>query len=150
MSATWVRWALLLALLVAIGSCAPVDAQSVDGSYAGTIRCNALPRQRPLVTKVAMTVADGQAKYEREILDPNGGMGTGVFERGQGPVGPDGTVTLTTHATATAQAYSYDAEYKGRIEGGIARFAGTQHWKIRGQTGTIPRPCTLELMRNPS
>jgi hypothetical protein len=122
----------------------------LDGSYAGVIRCGALPRQRPLVTKATMTVTGGQATYEREILDPTGGMPTGLFERGQGPVGPDGAVTLSTHATAMAQAYTYDAEYRGKIEGSLARFTGTQYWKIKGQTGTIPRPCTLELMKNPS
>ena len=94
-----------------------------------------------------MTVADGMAKYEREIYHPNDGP-SGAFERGQGPVGPGGEVTLKTQATS--QGYSYDAEYRGKIEGSIARFTGTQYWKIRGETGTIRRPCTLELMRNPS
>ena len=145
-----VRRAAMIGLLGATGLCAQAGAQSADGSFAGTIRCDALPRQRPLVTSVTMTVADGQAKYEREILDPRGGMPTGVFERGQGPVGSDGAVILTTHATAMAQAYSYDAEYRGKIDGSLARLTGTQYWKIKGQTGTIPRPCTLELMRNPS
>jgi len=133
---------------VAAGLWAQAGAQSADGTFAGTIRCDALPRQKPLVTKVSMTVAEGLARYEREILDPNGGMPTGVFERGQGPVGSGGEVTLKTHADT--QGYSYDAEYRGKIEGSFARFTGTQYWKIRRETGTIQRPCTLVLMRNPS
>jgi hypothetical protein len=145
-----VRRATLIGLTAVLGLFAQAGAQSLDGSFAGTIRCDALPRQRPLVTKINMTVADGMAKYEREILDPTSGTGSGIFERGQGPVGPDGAVALKTHADATSHGYSYDAEYKGKIEGSLARFTGTQYWKIRGQTGTIPRPCTLELMKNPS
>lgn len=137
----------MIGLVTTMGLWAPASAQSLDGSFAGLIRCDALPRQGPLRTKVAMTLAEGLAKYEREIYHPDGSP-SGVFERGQGPIGPTGEVTLKTHADAAG--YSYDAEYKGRIEGSIARFAGTQYWKIRGQTGTIPRPCTLELMRNPS
>jgi hypothetical protein len=147
-SAAPVRRAAVIGLLVTIGLWTPAGAQSPDGNFAGTIRCDALPRQRPLVTKVTMTVAGSLAKYEREILDPTGGMPTGIFERGQGPVGPDGTVTLKTHADT--QAYSYDAEYRGKFEGSLARLTGTQYWKIRRETGTIQRPCTLELMRNPS
>ena len=150
MSALSIRRATLIGLAAVLGLWAQAGAQTVDGSFAGTIRCDALPRQKPLVTKVTMTVADGLAKYEREILDPTGGMPTGVFERGQGPVGSGGEVTLKTHATATSQGYSYDAEYRGKIEGSLARFTGAQYWRIKGQTGTIPRPCTLELMRNPS
>lgn len=148
MSPLPIRWATLVGLAVALGLWAQAGAQTVDGSFAGTIRCDALPRQKPLVTKVTMTVADGLAKYEREVLDPTGGMPTGVFERGQGPVGPDGAATLKTHADTLG--YSYDAEYRGKIEGSLARFTGTQYWRIRRETGTIPRPCTLELMRNPS
>jgi hypothetical protein len=137
----------VIGLAAVIGLWVQAGAESLDGSFAGLIRCDALPRQGPLRTKVAMTLAEGLAKYEREIYHADGSP-SGVFERGQGPIGPAGEVTLKTHADAPG--YSYDAEYKGRIEGSIARFTGTQYWKIRGQTGTIPRPCTLELMRNPS
>jgi hypothetical protein len=141
------RRATVIGLAAVIGLWVQAGAESLDGSFAGLIRCDALPRQGPLRTKVAMTLAEGLAKYEREIYHPDGSP-SGVFERGQGPIGPAGEVTLKTHTDAPG--YSYDAEYKGRIEGSIARFTGTQYWKIRGQTGTIPRPCTLELMRNPS
>jgi hypothetical protein len=135
----------MVGLLSAAGLSIPAAAQSLDGNYTGLIRCDALPRQRPLRTQVTMTVAEGQARYEREIYHPNGGP-SGVFERGQGPIGPDGEVALKTHTAAAG--YTYDAEYRGRIEGRLARLSGPQYWKIRGETGTIPRVCTLELMRS--
>jgi hypothetical protein len=139
-----IRRSAVIGLVAAVALWAQAGAQSLDGSFVGTIQCDALPRQGPLRTKVSMSVAEGLAKYEREIYHPNGGP-SGIFERGQGPVGPDGAVTLKTH-TATP-GYSYDAEYRGKIEGSVARFTGTQYWRIRGETGTIPRPCTFELMR---
>jgi hypothetical protein len=149
-SSALIRRPTLVGLLAALACAAPAGAQSPspDGKFEGTIRCDALPRQRPLVTKVTMSVAEGQARYEREILDPAGGMATGIFERGQGPIGGGGEVTLKTHTETST--YSYDAEYRGRIDGSFARFTGTQYWKIKRETGMIPRPCTLELMRTSS
>jgi len=143
-----IRLVTTVVLLLAVGPSVPAGAQSSDGKFEGTIRCDALPRQRPLMTKVTMTVAEGQARYEREILDPTGGMPTGIFERGQGAIGSGGELTLKTRTETST--YSYDAEYKGRIEGGIAHFAGIQYWRIKRETGTIQRPCTLELMRTSS
>jgi hypothetical protein len=139
-----IRRATLIALATAAGLWAQAGAQSLDGRFAGTIQCDALPRQGPLRTKVTMTVSGGVVRYERQIYHPDG-TPSGIFERGQGPVGSDGAVTLKTHMAAPG--YSYDAEYRGRIEGSGARFTGTQFWKIAKETGTIPRPCTLELMR---
>jgi len=43
--------------------------------------------------------------------------------------------------------YSYEAEYRGRIEESTARLTGSQRWKLRSETGTIPRACTLQLTR---
>ncbi|HEY7141686.1 MAG TPA: hypothetical protein VIE44_16415 [Methylomirabilota bacterium] len=119
-------------------------AQIQNGSFAGTIECEALPRLRPLRTKVTMVVADGRARYEREILHPTGGP-SGIFERGEGPVTPGGEVTLTTRVDTPG--YGYEAEYKGRIEESVARLTGRQRWKLRNESGTIPRSCSLELMR---
>jgi hypothetical protein len=119
-------------------------AETRDGAYAGTIQCDAMPALRPLRTKVSMTVADGRARYEREILTPTG-TPSGTFERGEGPVGPRGEVTLTTRASAPG--YSYEAEYKGRIGESATSLAGTQRWKLQRESGTIVRACTLELTR---
>ena len=125
---------------------AAARAQARDGAYAGTIQCDALPALRPLKTKVSMTVAEGRARYEREILTPTG-TPSGNFERGEGPVGPGGEVTLTTRAAAPG--YSYEAEYRGQIGDGSARLTGSQRWKIQRESGTLVRACSLELMRAP-
>jgi hypothetical protein len=131
-----------LAALVLPGAAA--RAQPAAGAYAGTIQCDALPGLRALKTAVTMTVADGRARYEREILHPTGGP-SGTFERGEGPVSADGAVTVATRATG--QGYSYEAEYRGLIGEKTARFAGTQRWKLQRESGTILRACTLELTR---
>ena len=144
MSPARIHRSAVIGLVAAVALWAQTGAQSLDGSFVGTIQCDALPRQGPLRTKVTMTVSEGVVRYERQIYHPDG-TPSGIFERGQGPVGSDGAVTLKTHTAAPG--YSYDAEYRGRIEGSGARFTGTQFWKIAKETGTIPRPCTLELMR---
>ena len=43
--------------------------------------------------------------------------------------------------------YSYEAEYSGRIEENVAHLTGRQRWKLRTESGTIPRSCSLDLMR---
>jgi hypothetical protein len=139
-----VRRAAVVGLLVFEVPWAETGAQTRDGNFAGTIQCEALPALRPLRTTVTMTVAEGRARYEREIQHPTGGP-SGTFERGEGPVGPSGEVTLSTRAETPG--YSYEAEYEGRLEESTARLTGTQRWKIRQQTGTILRACSLDLVR---
>lgn len=135
----------VMAGLVVLGvAWTETGAQTRDGKFAGTIQCEALPGLRPLRTGVTMAVAEGRARYEREIQHPTGGP-SGMFERGEGPVGPGGEVTVSTRAAAPG--YSYEAEYKGRIEESGARLAGTQRWKITRETGTILRSCSLDLTR---
>ncbi len=135
-----------LSLLAILAPSAGARAQARDGAYAGTIQCDALPAQRPLRTTVSMTVAEGRARYEREIQHPTGGP-SGNFERGEGPVGPSGEVTLTTRAAAPG--YSYEAEYRGQIGESSPRLTGTQRWKMQRESGTIVRPYSLELTRVP-
>ena len=133
------------AVLFAVWALSTVSvAQVRDGSFAGTIECEALPRMLPLRAKVTMVVADGHARYEREIHHPSGGP-SGIFERGEGPVTPGGDVAVKTRVDTSG--YSYEAEYRGRIQESTARLTGSQRWKLRSETGTIPRACTLQLTR---
>lgn len=134
---------LLAVGLLTIASVAEVG----TGTFVGTIECEALPRLRPLRTKVTMTVADGRARYEREIQHANGGP-SGIFERGEGPVAANGDVTLATKVDTPN--YSYQAEYRGRIEESVARLTGSQRWKLRTESGSIPRSCTLQFLRSAS
>ena len=135
-----------LSLLAALSAAPAARAEGRDGTYAGTIRCEALPGMRALRTAVTMTVEGDRVRYEREIHHPTGGP-SGTFERGEGRVGPEGELTLTTQATGPA--YAYEAEYRGRIEAETAQLTGAQRWKRRSETGTIVRPCTLDLRRRP-
>ena len=123
---------------------APAVAQIPTGTYVGTIQCDALPGMRALRTKATMTVADGHARIERQIFTSTGAP-SGNFERGEGIVDPAGETRVTTSA-ATPE-YSYEAEYKGQLTERTGRLMGTQRWKMRRETGTILRPCTIELTR---
>jgi hypothetical protein len=135
----------IAALLFAVWALSTVSvAQVRDGTFPGTIECEALPRMLPLRAKVTMVVADGLPRYEREIHHPSGGP-SGIFERGEGSVTPGGDVTVRTRVDTPG--YSYEAEYRGRLEESMARLTGSQRWKLRTETGTIPRACTLQLTR---
>jgi hypothetical protein len=43
--------------------------------------------------------------------------------------------------------YRYEAEYRGRVEEDTARLTGRQRWKLRAESGTILRACSLALTR---
>lgn len=58
---------------------------------------------------------------------------------------PGGDVTVRTRVDTPG--YSYEAEYRGRLEESMARLTGSQRWKLRTETGIIPRACTLQLTR---
>jgi hypothetical protein len=79
----------VIGVLAVAASWTAAATQSQDGEFVGPIRCDALPRQPALRTRVTMTVDEGQARYEREIHHPTGGP-SGIFERGEGSVGPAG------------------------------------------------------------
>jgi hypothetical protein len=67
---------------------APASAADHDGRYTGVITCDVLPGQtiQALKTEFSMTIADGQAAYEREVLRPNNTQRLGITERGTGTV----------------------------------------------------------------
>ncbi len=117
-----------------------------DGRYVGVITCDVLPGQTvgPLKTEFAMTVAEGQARYEREVLRATGKGGLGVMERGGGRVTSDGDITVT--GSAAGQTWSYEATYQGRFEGRSLRLSGSQLWRLPGRS-VLTRPCTIGVSR---
>jgi hypothetical protein len=117
-----------------------------DGPYAGVITCDVLPGQTvgQLKTEFSMTVAEGQGRYEREVLRATGKGGLGVMERGGGRVAPDGDITIT--GSAAGQTWSYEATYQGRFEGRNLRLSGTQLWRLPGRS-VLTRPCTIAVSR---
>jgi hypothetical protein len=122
------------------------EGQSYDGRYTGFISCDAIPGQtvQQLKTEFAMTVASGQAEYQREVLRPTGPGRLGVTERGTGPVSPTGEVSLT--GAAGAQTWNYEATYTGRIDGRGLRLSGTQLWHLPNRA-PHSRPCTVAVTR---
>lgn len=115
-----------------------------DGRYAGLITCDVLPGQttQPLRTEILVSIADGRAEYQREVLQPTGPGRLGVTERGTGTVSPSGDVSLT--GGAGAQTWSYTATYQGRLDGKALRLSGTQHWNLPNRA-PYARRCTIAV-----
>lgn len=149
MSGVRAYWRVLLAsgaALVGLPLAAAGAATEYDGRYAGTIACDAIPgvTSGPLRTEFVVRVADGQARYEREVLRPDGNMPQGITERGTGAVSADGEVTLT--GSAGASGWSYQATYRGRIAGRQMRLSGAQEWRFTTRAPLV-RPCTITAAR---
>ncbi len=122
-------------------------AQVHDGTYVGSISCARIPGQTrgPLQTAFSMTIAAGQARYERDVMRPEDGKAKlGVTERGTGTVSPGGEISLS--GSAGRADWSYEAKYRGRFEGNAVNLSGTQIWRLPGRSDH-ERPCTITLSR---
>jgi hypothetical protein len=131
---------LLLAAILCSGRIT-VAATSTDGTYTGTMTCDPLPTTTRLRVKLSITVEEGRASYEREILQQ--GKKTGRFERGTGTVTETGDVAVKGWGATPNM--KFDAEYKGRITGDRVQLEGTQQWQDAGSIHT--RSCQIELSR---
>ena len=126
---------------------ASAQAQGQDGNWSGRMRCDAIPGMTSgqLNAAFTMTVSGGVARYSREVQTASGQV-SGRPETGQGRVGADGSVILEGGASPSgANAWSYTAQYTGRIIGDTLTLQGTQDGMVR----TVPhqRPCRISLRR---
>lgn len=142
------RAAAILAAIVSVSgvaTSAPASAQSLDGTYTGTITCESMAgtTQRPLVGKLTLTVSGGGATYERMIQTPTG-QPSGNYERGKGTVTPAGAIALDGGGQNAGS--SMTGSYSGTISGGVARLSGTQRWNMArgGPDAAGARSCTIE------
>ena len=123
----------------------PAAAQSMDGTYAGSISCESIAgtTQRPLRASLKLTVSGAKATYEREIRSTTD-QPTGQFERGSGSVTPAGAITL--NGSGQVGGSSSTATYSGTIAGGVARLTGTQRWTLQkgGPDAAGARKCSIE------
>ena len=121
-----VRVLVVLALLF-FASIPHVSAQSLDGTYNGTIGCLSRGGLRPLQTPLRMIVSGETATYDRELMGPGsncppGGCPTGNFERGTGTVTPSGEVTLRGKAEGKGarSSYAFEAETRANSAGTLS------------------------------
>ncbi len=135
--------ATVLGALAAMMLALPASAQSLDGTYAGFIMCDAISTKypKPLRGPFKMMISGGKVTYERQIFSPTG-QPTGFFERGGGSINPSGTITLAGKAQVSDGGAT--TSYTGTIAGGVARLSGTQNW-----TKTGDRKCTIEAKLGP-
>ena len=94
-------------------------------------------REEPL-----LKVAGGRAEYERRLLRPPAGH---VTERGTGTVSSTGEVSLTS--STGDQTLSYEATYRGQIDGKLLRLSGVQIWQLPDKANH-KRPCTIAVSRS--
>ncbi len=141
----------ILAMLGLVLAATPAWAQTqppgADATWRARLTCDPLPpiTQVPLNQAITVTVQGGVARYERLIPDQHG-RPTGYAERGQGTVGPDGTLTL--EGLATGRSFRYTARYSGRLRGnGTGSLTGEQHWSADGAIGQLTRTCRIGLRR---
>jgi hypothetical protein len=137
-----------LIVVLAIAAAGRAAAQPEDGAWSGQVACEALPAltMGQLRAPFTLTIDGGRARYERELMDPmDTARPTGVFERGTGAVGDDGSVALS--GGASGRTWSYIASYRGRIEGNALRLSGTQSWRYHARAGLFERKCSIALAR---
>jgi hypothetical protein len=137
-------WIVSLVLLTAAAS---VHAQAVDGTYTGSLTCEAIPgvTAAPLKTLFTLRIAGNKIGYEREVIRPTGEAPLGITERGIGRLDADGELTLT--GSARGRTFSSEATYKGKPTGDTIRLAGTQIWTYIDKPTPHSRPCTVDLTR---
>ena len=135
----WFAAASLLWLPLAVGA----DSK-FDGRYSGRITCDAIPGQTsvPLNTAFVMTVREGKAEYQREIIQPDSQRPLGITERGLSMVSPEGELSLK--GGASGPTWSYEASYAGKLEGKAGQLNGQQVWRFQGKP-VQTRPCSVAV-----
>jgi hypothetical protein len=129
------RWtyALPVALAILVAAPAPVTAEATDydGKYTGAISCDEIPNVTGrLRTGFLLTIADGKARYEREVLRADTSIPQGVTERGSGTVSaqPEGVgAAVRAHRVRVHQhglGPPARVEREGRLEDRGADVAG--------------------------
>lgn len=133
-------------LAVALILCAlPAWAQGNDGDWPARIQCTALPDTGgPLNQTFSMRIAAGRVIFERPILDGQGN-GTGQFERGEGPVGADGQISITTRGQVGRT--SFRGNFTGQVNGPTMRLTGPQAVSLGRNNVTVNRTCTITATR---
>lgn len=133
----------LIALGLILAAASPAAAQ--DAVWSGRLICDPVEgfTTQPLNVPFEVTVRRGVATYARPVLS-SGAARTGVWERGEGRVGPDGAVVL--EGGAGGRGFVYAARYEGRLgPDGTAEFTGRQDWTADRRE--FRRQCRATLTR---
>jgi hypothetical protein len=136
----------VIGAFVVLASALTGVASDYDGEYTGYITCAAIPGQtaQSLKTDFALKIAGGKVDYQREVLRPNDTGRMGVTERGRGTVSASGEVSLSGSATGTG--FSFDATYRGQVNGRTLQLEGTQLWQLPRRPAHS-RACTISVAR---
>jgi hypothetical protein len=133
----------LIALGLVLALAAPAAAQ--ESVWSGRLVCDPVDgfTTQALNVPFEVTVRRSVAAYARPVLSAQSAR-TGVWERGEGRVGPDGAVVL--EGGAGGRGFLYTARYEGRLgPGATAEFTGHQDWSTDGRA--FRRACRATLTR---
>jgi hypothetical protein len=134
----------LIALGLVLAAATPAAAQ--DAVWSGRLVCDPVEgfTTQPLNVPFEVTVRRGIATYARPVLSSQSAR-TGVWERGEGRVGPDGSVVL--EGGAGGRGFLYRSRYEGRLgPEATAEFSGRQDWTTDGRE--FRRQCRATLTRS--
>ncbi|MCX7686276.1 MAG: hypothetical protein N2Z67_13510 [Acetobacteraceae bacterium] len=133
----------LIALGLVLAAAAPAEAQ--DPVWRGRLVCDPVEgfTTQPLNVPFEVTLRRGVASYARPVLSSQSAR-TGVWERGEGRVGPGGAVVL--QGGAGGRGFLFTARYEGRLgPGETAEFTGWQDWQVEGREFRRACRATLSL-----
>ncbi len=133
------RASMMVGLLLAL----PAAAQDATGKWVGEIRCAAAGTLGPLRAPFTLTVAGGQARYERPVFNPTDASRILGNESGGGAVAADGTVKLTGNLSGPS--WRQDGSYEGRLTRPSATLTGAVVNFSRSDPAGITRPCRITL-----
>lgn len=126
-----------------LGACLVLlAAPALADTYQGELRCAAVAGG-PGALRVPMsaTVNGSSVRYDRQVMNENGGN-SGRAETGGGTLAGDHVTMTGTSIFTTAQE---EARYEGTLRDGRMELTGQQSWTMLRQGTKFTRPCRASL-----
>lgn len=121
-------------------------AQSIEGTFRGTLVCEKMPASPDILrAPLDMSIRGSNVLFARPLFNWNGSRVVGS-EQGTGTVDPEGEVHLTSSWYNSG--ITFESEYNGVMTKTGGAFSGTQSWRD-GRNNSGKRACTAALVLAP-
>jgi|SRR6516162_6692554 hypothetical protein len=135
-----------LTVFVAMSQLAMVSAESVEGTFRGTLVCEKMPASPDILhAPLDMSVRGSNVQFARPIYNWNGSQVVGS-ELGSGTIDADGKVHLTS--TWYIGGMTFQSDYSGALTKTSGTFSGIQSWRD-GRNNVGRRNCAAALVLAP-